>query len=165
MKNCPNIFQSTLLQWDTVFSTIQLINSSLRCVQSRSFCILHLIVKILEVEKNSATDFEGMHGKICCPLDSIYGLENIDFIYLKVLGHHHKQFSNQEDMTGFGLRYGGCFCPVLESSVEQSGFAPDPSDNEEVDESLSSDHSEEEQKKAHDSFTMILSLKMMMVLD
>lgn len=59
---------------------------------------------------------------------------------------------NQEVVTGFGLMYRRYFCQALESLVEQSSFVPYPSDNEENDEILSSDHSEEVQKKAHDTF-------------
>ena len=40
--------------------------------------------------------------------------------------------------------------------MEQSGFGPDPSDNEDVVESLSCDNSmEEKKKKAHDSIARI----------
>ena len=56
---------------------------------------------ISEVEEN-LNGVRVMHAKKLYLSDSIYGLKKIEYICLKVVGHHHKIFSIKEDMTGFG---------------------------------------------------------------
>ena len=47
-------------------------------------------------------------------LNSKYGLENIKYVCLKVLGCHHKSFANSQYLEGFGMTVGGFFFPCFE---------------------------------------------------
>ena len=47
-------------------------------------------------------------------LNSKYGLENINYVCLKVLGCHHKSYVISQYLEGFGMTVGGFFFPCFE---------------------------------------------------
>ena len=74
-----------------------------------------------EASKNNLDDRSGVHAENLHLLDSIYGLKNIDYVCLKVLGCHHSQYEDDGGIA-FGLNLGGYFCPVARANLGQQGF-------------------------------------------
>ena len=62
-----------------------------------------------------------------------YGLENIKYVCLKVLGCHHKSFANSQYLEGFGMTVGGLFFPCFEKH-DDCGTAESSSHNNNFDE-------------------------------
>ena len=51
-------------------------------------------------------------------LNDKYGLNNIDYVCLKVLGCHHASYVNSEHVEGFGMTVGGFFFPSFKKHDE-----------------------------------------------
>lgn len=66
-------------------------------------------------------DQYGVHARNLHLLDSMYGLSNIDYVCLKILGCHHPQF-HDENLNELGLTEGGQFPPLVDGNVEQQDF-------------------------------------------
>jgi hypothetical protein len=81
-----------------------------------------------EASKNKLDDRSGVHAENLHLLDSIYGLKNIDYVCLKVLGCHHSQYEDDGGIA-FGLNLGGFFCPVSRASSGQQGFRLESEDD------------------------------------
>jgi len=74
-----------------------------------------------EASKNNLHDQSGVHAENLHLLDSMFGLKNIDYVCLKVLGCHHDYYVDEGGIA-FGLNLGGIFCPASRASLEQQGF-------------------------------------------
>ena len=118
------------------------------------------VPKIKEIEQKIAT-FE---SSLKCPdgvttilkkLDHYYGLKNIDYVCLKMLGFHHPSFIPVESMNGFGMSLGGFFLPVFPKSSD-SGVSIlaqfSPKSNEEARKTPPFGRSSEENSSAISSF-------------
>jgi hypothetical protein len=83
---------------------------------------------INEASRNKLDDRFGVHARNLHLLDSIYGLKNIDYVCLKVLGCHHNQFEH-DGLISFGWNCGGYYCPLANSEVGHQGFQIEPEDD------------------------------------
>ena len=83
-------------------------------------------------------DRSGVHAENLHLLDSIYGLKNIDYVCLKVLGCHHCRYED-DGVIAFGLNLGGFFCPVSRANLGQQGFWLESEDEETSEDDTSED--------------------------
>ena len=51
-------------------------------------------------------------------LNDKYGLNNVDYVCLKVLGCHHASYISSEHVEGFGMTVGGFFVPSFKKHDE-----------------------------------------------
>ena len=114
---------------DTMGNNI-LYNISWYLCQEEGFSDLHFdrlsLTKVRnEASGNNLDDRFGVHMENLRLLDTVYGLGNIDYVCLKVLGCHHPQY-NDDQKVAFGLNVGGYFLPCGSSDCEKNGFQLEP---------------------------------------
>ena len=74
-----------------------------------------------EASRNRLDDRFDVHARNLHLLDSMYGLGNIDYVCLKVLGCHHSLF-HDHGLNWFGMTQGGYLFPLVGSKLGQQGF-------------------------------------------
>ena len=77
----------------------------------------------------------GVHAGNLHLLDSIYGLKNIDYVCLQVVGCHYNQFDD-DGLISFGCNCGGYCCPLANSKVGDQVFQIEPEDDATSDEDI-----------------------------